>query len=102
MERLKDCLHESQAECSSLQGRLSAVTEQQSGLARQYDSLQKRLACLGDSPEASMQKLQQQVEMLRAQLKCAEQHSQQREKGGLWVGGGGAGGWGGAGVVVFY
>lgn len=87
VERLKDCLHESLAECSSLQGQLCAAAEQQGELARQYDSVQKRLVCLGDSPEASMRELQQQVETLRAQLKSTEQHSQRREEGG-W-------GWGG-------
>lgn len=85
VEQLKGCLQESQAECRSLHGRLHAATEQLEETAQQHNSLQKRLLCLGDSPEASVRigELQQQVETLRAQLESRELHSRQREEGRL-------------------
>lgn len=88
MERLEGCIHESQAERSSLLGRLRAATEQLDETARQRDSLQKRQVCLGDSPEASVRiaDLQRQVQTLQEQLQSSRLQGQQREEGRLGCG----------------
>ena len=88
MERLDGCIHESQAERSSLLGRLRAATEQLDETARQRDSLQKRQVCLGDSPEASVRiaDLQRQVQTLQEQLQSSRLQGQQREEGRLGCG----------------
>ena len=83
MERLEGRIHERQAECSSLSSKLRATTEQLEETARQRDSLQKRLLCLGHSPEASARiaDLQQQMQTLREQLQSSELRGRQREEG---------------------
>ena len=88
VERLGGCIHESQAERSSLLGRLRAATEQLDETARQRDSLQKRQVCLGDSPEASVRiaDLQRQVQTLQEQLQSSRLQGQQREEGRLGCG----------------